>query len=168
QANVGVFDFDINRREEIKSQLSHQNLEYHFLCHVKPHIVLSENHPLIREHMPVNLNTLTPYGFVRYFGQCEDFTYRIFSENSQYNLNYGSRIVYLDGRASLLHLISNSDFYSIGIHDFSAQATTYKVVSIPIEGCSDMLEFGYILPSGTPVSPITKEFLEGLTKRLST
>lgn len=166
RAGVGVFHFDSCRQKEIRTRMVSQALDYHFLCNVKPHIIISAHHPLIRSGQPVNLTTLAPYGFARYLGQCEDFTYRIFSQNAQYNLNYGSRIVYLTGRASLMHLISNSDFYSIGIHDFSAQTPTYQVLSIPIEDCEDMLEFGYIIQDGTQIPPITSEFIDGLTKRL--
>ena len=166
RANIGVFHFDSRAHAEMVSRLERHNLCYHFLCYVKPHILVSKNHPLIKEQKPVNLQTLAAYGFARYLEQCEDFTYRIFSQNSQYNLNYGSRIVYLDGRASLLHLISNSDFYSIGIHDFSVQTSAYQVLSIPIEDCSDMMEFGYIIPAGMTISDITKEFIDGLKKRL--
>lgn len=166
QANVGVFHFDSKRHVEMKAQLTYQNLDYHFLCYVKPHILISKRHPLVKENKPINLSTLATYGFARYLGQCEDFTYRIFSENSQYNLNYGSRIAYLTSRSSLLHLIANSDFYGIGIHDFSVQTSAYQVLSIPIEDCSDMLEFGYILPAGASVSGISQEFIDGLTKRL--
>lgn len=166
RANIGVFHFDSRAHEEMNSRLARHNLSYHFLCYVKPHILVSKNHPLIKENKPVNLQTLASYGFARYLEQCEDFTYRIFSQNAQYNLNYGSRIVYLDGRASLLHLISNSDFYSIGIHDFSVQTSAYQVLSIPIEDCGDMMEFGFIVPAGRPISKITEEFIEGLRKRL--
>lgn len=166
RTNVGVFHFDSRRQTEIRAQMLRQDLDYHFLCNVKPHIIISARHPLISSGEPVNLMTLAPYGFARYLGQCEDFTYRIFSQNAQYNLNYSSRIVYLTGRASLMHLISNSDFYSIGIHDFSAQTSTYQVLSIPIEDCKDVLEFGYILPKWTAVAPITMEFIDGLISRL--
>lgn len=166
RANIGVFHFDSKEHSEMKARLARQNLDYHFLCYVKPHILIAKNHPLIQEKQDINLKTLAPYGFVRYLGQCEDFTYKIFSENAQYNLNYGSRIVYLDGRASLLHLLSNSDFYSIGIHDFSVQTSAYQVLSIPIEDCSDMMEFGYILPAKAEVTDITQEFIDGLIFRL--
>ena len=67
----------------------------------------------------------------------------------------------------MMHLLSNSDFYSIGIHDFSAQSSTYQVISIPIEECTDCLEFGCILPRGGAVSGIAAEFLEELKSRLS-
>lgn len=166
QANIGVFHFDSREHSEMKARLARQNLNYRFLCYLKPHILISKNHPLILNREPVNLRTLASYGFVRYMGECEDFTYRIFSENAQYNLNYGSRIVYIDGRASLLHLICNSDFYSIGIHDFSVQTSAYQVLSIPIEDCSDRMEFGYIVPAKTEVSDITQNFIDVLTSRL--
>lgn len=166
QSNVGVIHFDGKRHGEMNAQLSSQKLNYHFLCYVKPHIVISREHPLIKEQKPINLHTLAPYGFIRYLGQCEDFTYRIFSESAREHPNSCSRVVYLTGRASLLARIAKSDFYSIGIHDFSNQISTYQALSVPLEDCDDMLEFGYILPSGTNVSPITIEFVEKLTKRL--
>ena len=166
QANIGVLHFDGKRRSEVKTRLASQSLDYYFLCYVKPHILISTNHPLIREGKPVNLHTLAPYGFARYLGQCEDFTYRIFSQDSQYNLNYGSRMVYLTSRASLLHLISSSDFYGIGIHDFTTQTSAYQVLSIPIDDCNDSIEFGYILPKSVPINPITQEFIDGIKNRL--
>ena len=91
----------------------------------------------------------------------------IFSENIQYNLNSGLKIVYLDGRASLLHLLANSDFYGIGIYGFSAQDSTYQVISVPVEECRDRLEFGYIVPRGGAISDITAEFIEELKHRFS-
>lgn len=166
QANIGVLHFDGKRHMEVASRLASQSLDYNFLCYVKPHILISCNHPLLQEGKPVNLHTLAPYGFARYLGQCEDFTYRIFSQDSQYNLNYGSRIVYLTSRASLLHLISSSDFYGIGIHDFTTQTSAYQVLSIPIDDCNDRIEFGYILPKGDPVNPMTQEFIDGIKNRL--
>lgn len=166
QASIGVLHFDGKRHKEVKARLASQSLDYYFLCYVKPHILISTSHPLIREGRAINLHSLAPYGFARYLGQCEDFTYRIFSQDSQYNLNYGSRIVYLTSRASLLHLISSSDLYGIGIHDFTTQTSAYQVLSIPIDDCNDMIEFGYVLPKGVPVSPVTQEFIDGLKNRL--
>ena len=167
QANIGVIYFDGTLHNEVIARLAAQFLNYHFLCHIKPHILISKNHPLLREGKPVNLKTLAPYGFARQVGQCEDFTYRIISQSSQYNLNYSSRIVYLTGRPSLLRLIANSDFYGIGIHDFSDQISAYHVLSIPIEDCQNMMEFGYILSDGAAISPIANDFIQDLIERFS-
>lgn len=167
-SRIGVLNFDTHRREKFLGELNSKRLSYHFLAHVEPHILVSENHPLIKEDKPVNLETLAPYGFVRYMGSCEDFTYRIRSEYGEQNLNKSPRIVYTHGRSTLLHMIGNSDFYGIGIYDFRVQESAYKVRSIPIEGCAAALEFGYILPKDQNVAPITQEFIDNLKQRFLT
>lgn len=167
-SRIGVLNFDTHRRDKLLSELAGKRLSYHYLAHVEPHILVSENHPLLKEGKPVNLETLAPYGFVRYMGSCEDFTYRIRSEYGEQNLNKSPRIVYTHGRSTLLHMIGNSDFYGIGIYDFRVQESAYKVRSLPIEGCDAALEFGYILPKDQPIAPITQEFIDNLKQRFLT
>ena len=167
QANVGVIHFDSRKSGEVKENLAAKGLAYHFISQVVPHIIRSGRHPLIRDGKPVTLENLAPYGLVRYTGQYEDFSFQINCGSSYYNLNRSPKIVYLSDRASLLHLISESDFYSIGIHDFSGQRALYDLISVPVEGCSFMLEFGYLLPAGTAVNPVTEEFLSEVEKRLT-
>lgn len=167
-SQIGVLNFDSHRKEKFLEKLSAKHLSYHFLASVKPHILISEDHPLLREGAPVNLQTLSDYAFVRYIGAYEDFANRIQNEQGEQNLNKSKRIVYTHGRSTLLHMIGNSDFYGIGIYDFGAQERAYNVRSIPIEGCRDWLEFGYILPEREEPSPITREFIEDLVRRFST
>ena len=164
-ANLGVIHFDSQRREKMDTLFRTSRLEYHFLAYVRPHILLSKRHPLIEQGLPVNLQTLADYPFVRYIGQFEDFIYRINAENKEHNLNQSQKIIYIAGRASLLHLLSKSDFYSIGIHDFSMQSATYQVISVPVEEADGMLEFGYLLQEGAALPPITGEFVEDLHLR---
>ena len=165
---VGVLNFDTRRKEKFLAELAAKGLEYHFLARVEPHILVAEDHPLIRAGKEVNLQTLSDYGFVRYLGQYEDFTYRISSEQGEKNLSKSKRIVYTHGRSTLLHMIGNSDFYGIGIHDFRVQESAYKVLSLPIKGCDGALEFGYILAEGRKVAPITQEFIDEVKERFST
>lgn len=167
-SHIGVLNFDTGRRERFINELGSKCLEYHFLAKVEPHILVAEDHPLIRAGKPVDLQTLADYGFVRYIGAYEDFAYRIQSQSGEQNLNKSKRIVYTHGRSTLLHMIGNSDFYGIGIHDFRVQESAYNVVSIPIKGCDGALEFGYILPKGQPIAPITQEFIDDLKERFST
>lgn len=166
QANVGVIHFDSLRSGELKTSLLSKGLAYHFISYIKPHIIISRSHPLLRERKQVSLENLSGCGLARYTGQYEDFSYQIHCANSYYNLNCSPKIVYLSDRASLLNLISESDFYSIGIHDFAGQESVYNIISIPVEDCSSMLEFGYLLPVGAAVSGLTEEFLDNVTKKL--
>ena len=78
-----------------------------------------------------------------------------------------SQIIYLSNRESLMRLISVSDFYSIGIHDFELQDSGYQAVSIPIADCDFLFEFGYVYSRGTELSRITQEFLQNVEKRLN-
>jgi len=167
RADVGVLHFSQSQRENIMAMFHQHQLEYHPLARMTPHILISNQHPLLLEGKPVTLEALSGYGFVRYEGQFEDFTYELFSQGSHFNLSINPKMVYIVTRASLLHLLSKTDFYSIGIQDFSMQHASYQVVSIPIEDCKGMLEFGYVLPAGIRLNRITLEFLRDLKKRLS-
>ena len=167
RADVGVLHFSQSQRGNIMSLFRQHQLEYHPLAHMTPHILISKRHPLLLEGKPVTLEALSGYGFVRYEGQFEDFTYELFSQGAHFNLSANPRIVYIVTRASLLHLLSKTDFYSIGIQDFTMQQASYQVVSIPIEDCEGMLEFGYVLPAGIQLNRITLKFLNDLKQRLS-
>lgn len=167
-ADIGIIHFDNRRSGELKASLLAKGLAYHFISYIKPHIILSGKHPVLKEKAKnqVHLEDLSGCGLARYTGQYEDFSYQIHCANQYYNLNCSPRIVYLSDRASLLHLISESDFYSIGIHDFAGQESIYDVVSIPVEDCSSMLEFGYLLPTGAVAGGLAEEFLAGVARRL--
>ena len=167
RADVGVLHFGQGQRKNILSLFHQHQLEYHPLARMTPHILISEHHPLLLERKPVTLEALSGYGFVRYEGQFEDFTYELFSQGAHFNLSANPRIVHIVTRASLLHLLSKTDFYSIGIQDFTMQQASYQVVSIPIDDCEGMLEVGYVLPAGIQLNPITLEFLNDLKRRLS-
>ena len=166
QANIGIIHFDSRRSGELKTSLLSKGLAYHFISYIKPHIVISRKHPLLKENRQISLESLSGYGLARYTGQYEDFSYQISCANNYYNLNCSPKIVYLSDRASLLNLISESDFYSIGIHDFTGQESIYDIISIPVEDCSSMLEFGYLVPAGAAVSGLAEEFLDGVTRKL--
>lgn len=167
RVDVGVLHFGQGQRKNMMTLFRDRQLVYHPLAHMTPHILVSQRHPLLLSGKPVTLEALSGYGFVRYEGQFEDFTYELFSQGAQFNLSVNPKMVYIVARASLLHLLANTDFYSIGIQDFTMQQSSYQVVSIPIEDCRGLLEFGYVLPAGIRLPPIAREFLDDLKRRLS-
>lgn len=167
RADVGVFHFDSRKQKEIGELLESKGLRYHFLSNVEPHIIISQNHPLLQQHKQVNLHTLAEYGFLWYLGQCDDYIYQLLGVGSQDTEKMRSKITYLSSRATLMYMISISDCYSIGIHDFARQEAAYQSTSIPIPDCGFMLEFGYATALDAPVSEITAEFIHDLKKRLA-
>ena len=166
RVDVGVLHFDDRKHKAMTQTLESKGLKYHFLAKVEPHIIISRNHPLIQQKKPVNLQTLSEYGFLWYLGQCDDYIYQLLSQGSPDTQMIRPKITYLSSRATLMYMISLSDCYSIGIHGFALQEASYQSTSIPIPNCGFMLEFGYVTAIDTQVSNITSEFLLDLKSRL--
>ena len=57
-----------------------------------------------------------------------------------------------------MNLISQTDFYSIGIHDFDKAAVGFPGSFRADSGCEVKLEFGYVTLSDVPISGIGEEF----------
>lgn len=167
RATVGIFHFDSKRRRELEKLLSAKRLVYRRLAYVEPHIVISKNHPLVRQHRPITLRTLAPYGVIRYLGQYDDLIHSLFEQEFRDLPDECPKVIYLSNRESLMRLISVSDFYSIGIHDFEMQDSGYHAMSIPIADCDFMFEFGYVMVEGEVLSEITQEFIQNVKARLN-
>ena len=168
RAKVGIFHFDSKRRRELEKLLGSKGMVYRSLAYAEPHIVISKNHPLVRQHRPITLSALAPYGMIRYLGQYDDLAHSLFETQLQSAGEAPSgKVIYLSNRESLMRLISASDFCSIGIHDFEMQDAGYRAMSVPISGCDFLFEFGYVMMEGEPMSDLTREFLDNVKARLS-
>lgn len=164
-SDVGVIHFAMHERKHIRTSLAEKNLHFTPIASFAPHIVISKNHELLKAGKPVTLEALREYGFVRYTGQYEDFIYNISTETKQMDLNNSPRIIYVYGRAALMHLISVSNFYSIGIQGFSTQDSMYQCLSLPIPECTERLEFGVVTREGSELSRSEREFVDNVTAR---
>ncbi len=168
RATVGIFHFDSKRRRELEKLLGAKGMAYRSLAYVEPHIVLSKHHPLVLQHKPITLAALAPYGMIRYLGQYDDLTHSLFeTQLPGLQEEHSSKVIYLSNRESLMRLISVSDFYTIGIHDFEMQGAGYQAMSVPISGSDFMFEFGYVTMEGEALSEITREFLDNVKARLN-
>ncbi|KAF5068611.1 LysR family transcriptional regulator [Oscillibacter ruminantium] len=164
-SDVGCIHFASHESQRLHNLLADKGLVLTPLATMPPHIVISKNHELLRQKRPVTLKNLRDYGFVRYIGQYEDFIYNISTEDHQTDLNNSSRIIYVYGRAALMHLIAVSNFYTIGIQGFSTQDSLYQCASIPIKHCKEQLEFGLVTRRDAALSDAEKEFVENVTAR---
>ena len=129
-------------------------------------IVISKDHPLVREKKPMTRENLANYGFIRYMGLYDDILSNILGPNEDGGSTGKKKEIYVTGRATLMNLISQTDFYSIGIHDFDKQLSDFRAVSVPIPGCEVKLEFGYVTLADVPISGIGEEFLKEVRERL--
>lgn len=164
-ANVGVIHYAIQQKSRIQAQMQEKHLSLRPIAVLSPHIVISKNHELIRQGRPVTLENLSDYGFVRYLGQYEDFIYHISTQTSQRDLNSSPKIAYVYGRAALLHLISISDFYTIGIPGFQTQDSMYQIISMPIPDSTELLEFAVVTRRDGELTDTEQEFIRDVVER---
>lgn len=167
RADIGVFQLDYPCSSEILNLIQSRGLVYHSLAVMRPHIVISANHALHKQNLPITLDCLADFGMVRYDEDYENFTYQITVGNTEYNLNESPRVARIHDRASLLHLISSSNFFTLGIQNFDQQLPCYDIVSIPVDGCEQRLEFAYIHTKEKQLSPTMLELIENLKCRFS-
>lgn len=163
--DIGVIHYDINEAANINALLNKSNLVNQNIAKLKPEICLSRHHEIIRQGKKVTLDTIKDYGFVRYIGQYEDFIYNITNDGFHMDLNESNKIVYVYGRASLLQLISSSNFYTIGIMEFDSQDAMYHVISVPIEDCKESIVFDIIRRKDSLLNDTEKEFISNVSSR---
>ena len=166
RADIGIFHFDSQRHDEVRAMGEAKGLTYHYLSYVEPQIVISKDHPLVREKKPMTRENLADYGFIRYLGLYDDILSGILGKGEDGGMTGKKKEIYVTGRATLMNLISQTDFYSIGIHDFDKQLSDFRAVSVPIPGCEVKLEFGYVTLADVPISGIGEEFLKEVRERL--
>ena len=129
--------------------------------------MISKDHPLVRAHKPMTRENLAPYGFVRYLGLYDDVLAQLWGSAFSQDRLGGKKEIFVTGRATLMNLISQTDFYSVGIHDFDKQLSDFGAVSLPIPGCQASVEFGYITLQGVPITQIGQEFLHEVQAALT-
>jgi DNA-binding transcriptional LysR family regulator len=163
--DVGVIHYDINEESNIHAFLEKNELSWKTIANFKPEICISKNHELIRQGKKVTLDALKDYGFVRYLGQYEDFIYNIAKRGRHMDLNNSNKIIYVYGRATLMQLISTTNCYTIGITEFDNQVQMFQVISIPIEGCENSIQFEIITRKNATLDETAQKFIDNVTKR---
>lgn len=164
-ADAGVIHFAQEQSADMATMFAEKKLEFIRIAALHPHICISKNHELLQRGEKITLQALKDYGFVRYIDQYEDFIYHITTEHLKLDLNNSTKIMYVYGRAALMHMISCSNFYSIGISEFGSQISMYNVLSVPIENCRERLIFGVLTQKGKKQNDTMREFIERVSSR---
>ncbi len=164
-SDVGVIHYDIHEEKNIHAFLEKKGLLWKRISRFRPEICVSKHHELLQKGEKVTLDALKNYGFVRYLGQYEDFIYNITKEGHHMDLNNSNKIIYVYGRASLMQLISTSNFYTIGIIEFDTQDSMYQVISVPVEECDKSIQFSVITRENSILDDTALEFIDNVTER---
>lgn len=166
RSDLGVIHFSIREADIMERNFANKKLKFQLLGDFRPYVSISSNHPLLRDNPngEVDVRRLMDYGIVRYIGQYEDFLYHIAVENDIVDLNESRKICYVNDRMAQMRLISATDFYTIGIPEFTNQVSLFDVEAVPLKNCTESLRFGLICRKGFKPTEIEKEFIKILTE----
>ena len=166
-SGIGVLHFSASESALMKRNFEVKKLSFRQVGSFRPYVCLSKDHPLLQSGTvkELDIRDMLTFGFVRYIGQYEDFLYHISTENGVVDLNESARIIFVNDRAGQMRLISETNYYTIGIPEFQYQDALYDVVSVPLKNCSDHICFGILTKKEWRPSPIERDFTDTVCRK---
>lgn len=168
-AELGIIYVLESERQKVLDNLSDRRISYHKVCPLEHQIILSCNHPLLKQDKIIIREDLYSYGMLRYgrgmmFGNenADSIWYNAFLD-----LNEVNRVIEVYDRATMHNLLVLSDFFTLGTSPAIYQESLHKIVSVPFSEPSvnkgAIVEMGYIHLHSIPYSDICSRFIEILT-----
>lgn len=115
-----------------------KNIVFHNLFNPKPHVFLNKNHPLAL-NKTIALEQLVEYPVIIFEQDGSDLLAEELIVQKKL-----SKVIYVNDRATLIGIVSNSDAYNIGTGYLSKEMTDSGMKSIPMEVKQTHQEIGWI------------------------
>lgn len=167
-SELGILILSNSQKNRLQKILKYKNLEYFKLSDEVASAIISCNNPLFQEDLKeVTLDMLKPYPIVVYSDKNYNFSLEWQSIGCQAPIN----IIEVCDRSSMYEFISETDAYTIGIHNtYAYQNTSYysKIRAVPIANQKLTFELGWIKHKNHPLSSIGKEYMEALEYAVTT
>lgn len=135
-ADIGLFFITVDCEQQLAEVLSSRGLEYRVLsAPLNRYIITSANHPLAKLGRPIKIEELYQYGMVKHgdYGNINGGTKDFISDFKIFNLEDLDKIIYTYDRGALLNVLSNTDYFAIGIQRFSSQGSMYGLTCLEID-----------------------------------
>lgn len=164
-ADVGVVYTSSQNASFMANMMKNRNLSYIPVCKLKPQIIISKNHPILKNNDNIQLEDLYKYGLVLY-----DTSEREFMKNiSFYKIIDKSKInkvIYVYDRAVLHNILNFTDYFGLGAQSTLRQEEMFNLVSISINISlyqQDIFsELWVFYPSNKALSSTAKLFIDTL------
>lgn len=162
RSELGVIYFSRFNSEIMKKVISSNGLSYEFLFEAKPHVLLSENHPLANKER-LTLDDLDAYPRLSYDQGLNNSFY--YSEEP-HALESVSKAIVVSDRATLFNILIGLNGYTISSGMISSSLDGNNIISIPLE-TDEVMDLVYIYDSDKPMKEITKQYLEILREYIN-
>lgn len=173
-ADMGLFFITVDCEAQLEDVLSSRGLEYRFVsAPLNRYIIVSEKHPLAKLNRPVKIEELYQYGLVKHgdYGNINGGTKDFISDFKIFNLEDLDKVIYTYDRAALLNVLSNTDYFAIGIQRFSSQGSMYGLTCLEIDkknvaGVLPKQKLVCIYYANKTFSPVETRFIEIISERM--
>lgn len=161
RSDLGVLYLSSFNERVITKALNDAGLTFHTLFKARPHIFVSEHHPLASREI-IHVEDLAEYP--RYsFEQGSDNSF-YYAEEPLSSLPHSKKIAISD-RGTLSNLLANHDGYTVSTGILSKEMHT-GIASVPLD-IDETMRVGYILHSQRTPSPLANRYLEKLKEAVA-
>lgn len=162
-ADIGIVSESDLTEKIIGKLLESRELEFFPMFSVKPCVYVRAGHPLCGRKS-LREDDLEGYPYIT-FEQSQGVAIDFSEECQLFNNNTPSQRIVINTRETALDLIAGSDAVTTGSGLLARGISPEGVVSIPLEGQPD-IKLGYLLPSGSKLTPLAQEFVNFLKEAI--
>lgn len=158
KSEIGIIFITDTTEKFMNRILASNDLEYHDLVSIKPHVFLNINHPLASKKS-VKVNELFEYPYIAFVKKNnEPFNY---SEEAVIpNIDRFKKIIYINDRASCYNMLANTDGVTTGSGIIPEGYGDAGIKTIPIDDAMDMMRLVWIKIKDINLTPTAERYLE--------
>ena len=139
KSEIGVLYLNDFNENVILKELKVNNLEFHELFVAKPHVFISDKHPLA-EKESVSFNDLMPYPYLSFEqGEHNSFYY----SEEILSMEEKNKNIRVRDRATLFNLVIGLNGYTVCSGVIDEELNGKNIISVPLDEAGDM-HIGYI------------------------
>ena len=163
RSEIGVLYLNDFNEKVLLRILRESNLGFHPLFEAKPHVFVSNAHPL-SGNASVRLEDLTPYPCLSF----EQGVYNSFYYSEEIlSTVYHPKSILVSDRATLFNLLIGLDGYTISTGILSEDLNGKNIISIPLIS-DEIIRVGYIAQKGIGLSAMADAYIANLRRYIAT
>ena len=163
RSEIGVLYLNDFNEKVLLRILRESNLGFHPLFEAKPHVFVSNAHPL-SGNASVRLEDLTPYPCLSF----EQGVYNSFYYSEEIlSTVYHPKSILVSDRATLFNLLIGLNGYTISTGILSEDLNGRNIISIPLVS-DEVIRVGYIAQKGIGLSAMAEAYIANLRHYIST
>ena len=159
KSEIGVLYLNDFNENVILKELKVNNLKFHELFVAKPHVFISDKHPLA-EKESVSFNDLMPYPYLSFEqGEHNSFYY----SEEIFSMEEKNKNIRVRDRATLFNLVIGLNGYTVCSGVIDEELNGKNIISVPLDEAGDM-HIGYITHKKMIPSRWGATYIEALKK----